>query len=137
MLDGRASSIYRNRPRYCIFGVGDYSFSSWQVAISGFYKSLRFVSVGPIDDRPVVFDDTVYFLPCSSREEAHLVADCLNSKPVQEYLSSMVFWSDKRPITIDLLERVALQRVFDELGKAEVLQGLAGQGTNPSQERLL
>ena len=41
-LDARASSIYRNRPRFSVFGVGPYSFAPWKVAISGFYKRLDF-----------------------------------------------------------------------------------------------
>src|SRR5262249_45905367 len=28
-LDRRASTIYRNRPRVAVFGVGDYTFSDW------------------------------------------------------------------------------------------------------------
>ena len=47
LLDGRASAIYRKRPRFSIFGVGDYSFALWKVAISGLYKRLEFKMVGP------------------------------------------------------------------------------------------
>lgn len=62
-LDRRASSIYRNRSRFSVFGVGPYSFAPWKVAISGFYKRLEFRCIGPVDDKPVVLDDTCYFLP--------------------------------------------------------------------------
>ncbi len=65
-LCGRASSIYRDRPCFAIFGVGDYSFAPWKVAISGFYKRLIFAPVGPVEGRPVVFDDTSYFVPCET-----------------------------------------------------------------------
>ena len=34
ILDNRKSSIYNKRPRFSIFGIGDYSFSKWKVAIS-------------------------------------------------------------------------------------------------------
>lgn len=40
LLDKRRSSIYKNRPRFSIFGVGSYSFSPWKVALSGLYKKL-------------------------------------------------------------------------------------------------
>ena len=46
-LDKRGSSIYRKRPRFSVFGVGEYSFAPWKVAISGFYKRLKFTVVGP------------------------------------------------------------------------------------------
>jgi hypothetical protein len=68
LLDRRGSNIYRNRPRFSIFGVGDYSFSPWKVAISGLYKSLNFRVVGPIAGRPTVLDDTINFIPCRTRK---------------------------------------------------------------------
>ena len=33
LFEKRGSSIYRNRPTYSIFGVGDYSFSDWKVVV--------------------------------------------------------------------------------------------------------
>ena len=116
-LDGRRSSIYRNKPRFSVFGVGDYTFTDWKVAISGFYKRLEFQVISPIDEKPVVFDDTVYFLSAKTEAEATFLADLLNSKPCQEFLESMVFWSDKRPITVDLLKRVDLGKVALGLGR--------------------
>lgn len=116
LLNGRGSSIYRHRPPYSVFGVGDYSFSSWKVAISGFYKRLAFVVVGPRGARPVVFDDTCYFLPCFSQQHAELVASLLSSSPAQEYLQAFVFWDAKRPITADLLCRLNLRHVAREIG---------------------
>ena len=43
-LDQRKSSVYQNKPRFSIFGVGDYSFAAWKVAISGLYKRIQFQS---------------------------------------------------------------------------------------------
>lgn len=117
-LDSRRSSIYRNKPRFSVFGVGDYTFTDWKVAISGFYKRLEFQVVGPIDGKPVVFDDTVYFLSAKTKVEATFLADLLNSKPCKEFLDAMVFWSDKRPITVDLLKRVDLKKVAQSLGRS-------------------
>lgn len=36
-FEQRKSSIYRNKPRFSIFGVGNYSFKLYKVAISGLY----------------------------------------------------------------------------------------------------
>jgi hypothetical protein len=105
-LDRRASSIYRGRPPFSIFGVGDYAFAAWKVAISGLYKQSRFSVVGPRDGKPVVFDDTCYFLPCVSRNEARRIASTLNDEPAQQALSSLIFWDAKRPITAELLNRL-------------------------------
>jgi hypothetical protein len=118
-LDRRGSAIYRGRPRFSIFGVGDYSFSPWKVAISGFYKRLDFLPVGPIGGREAMFDDTVYFLSCCSREEATFVASLLNSDPAQHFLNALIYWPDKRPITIELLKRLDLRSVAQTLGLEE------------------
>lgn len=114
-LDKRASRIYRGQPRFAIFGVGAYTFSTWKVAISGFYKRLDFRVVGPHAGKPVVLDDTCYFLPCATEAEANLLARVLNSRPAQEFLGSLIFWDAKRPITGEILGRLDLQKVADEL----------------------
>lgn len=115
-LDARSSAIYRGKPRFSVFGVGDYSFAPWKVAVSGFYKTVRFVKIGPIDGKPVVFDDTVYFLACQSEAEADFALSLVQSESYSRLLRSMIFAADKRPVTAELLKRISLQRVADELG---------------------
>ena len=113
------SSIYRNRPEFSVFGVGDYSFASWKVAISGFYKNLRFTVVGPISGKAVVFDYTSYFLPWSSEEQADYLTILLNSRESQAFYSTFIFWDSKRPITAELLGRLGLRRLARESGSEE------------------
>lgn len=115
-FERRASSIYRNRPPFSIFGVGEYSFTPWKVAVSGFYKTLCFRAVGPSSGKPVVFDDTCYFLPCQSPAEAAATVDMLNSQVAREFFSASVFWDAKRPITAELLQRLDLAALARELG---------------------
>ncbi len=117
VLDNRGSSIYSKRYPFSIFGVGSYSFSPWKVAISGFYKNLEFKVAGPYRNKSVVLDDTVNFLPCWSEKEAHFITSLLNSEPAQQYYKSMIFWSDKRPITIEILKRLNIKSLSRELGK--------------------
>src|SRR5207302_4424847 len=112
------------RPRFSVFGVGNYSFARWKVAISGFYKSLLFRVVGPIEGRPVVFDDTSYFVACCSQPEAEMVADLLNSPTAREFLNAFVFWDAKRPVTADLLRRIDLLRLAESLGKRALAEPL-------------
>jgi hypothetical protein len=111
LLKKRGSSIYKNRPRYSIFGVGPYTFSPWKVAISALYKKLNFVAVGDRAGKPYVFDDTCCFLSCQRRIQAELLASLLNSHAAKEVLESMIFWDAKRPITIEILERVDLEQL--------------------------
>jgi hypothetical protein len=117
LLSARGSSIYRNRPEFSIFGVGPYTFAPWKVAISGFYKALRFSVVGSLDGAPAVFDDTVYFLSASSKEEADFLSSLLNGPIAQAFYGAMVFWEDKRPITVDLLKRLSLRKLARASGR--------------------
>jgi hypothetical protein len=64
----------------------------------------------------VVFDDTCYFLACSSGEEATVLADLLNSDLASEFFHAFVFWDAKRPITVELLDRLDLAALAAERG---------------------
>lgn len=122
-FDKRKSSIYENKPRFSIFGVGDYSFALWKVAISGLYKNLEFVVVGPYEDKPMMLDDTCYFIPCGSKEEADLLANLLNSQIAKEFFCSFIFWDSKRPITANILSRLDILLLAEELGfESEIRQ---------------
>ncbi len=121
-LDRRSSSIYKNRARFSVFGVGDYTFSEWKVGISGFYKALRFHAISPRHGKPVVFDDTCYFVPCRSRSEAMLLESLLNSEQAYEFYSAFVFWDSKRPITVDLLKKLDIFALSEELGFGQELK---------------
>ena len=115
LLDERSSAIYQNRPRFCVFGVGEYSFSPWKVAISGFYRNLEFKIVTPWKGKPVVLDDTCYFLPCETLGEARTLATLLNSTEARGYFRSFIFWDAKRPITASLLASLDLQVLAERL----------------------
>ena len=128
-LDRRRSRIYRGRPRFCLFGVGGYTFAPWKVAVSGLYKSLQFRVVGPIDGRPVVFDDTVYFLPCRGESDARAAAAALASPAGADFLRAFVFPDAKRPVTVTLL------RTFDlnQLG-VPLLRHTSGRATSGASD---
>lgn len=117
LLDKRRSSIYKNRPRFSVFGVGPYSFAPWKVAISGLYKKPEFVQVSPFQERPVVLDDTCYFFPCYSEEECNSLYELVMSDPAREFWSALIFWDAKRPITAQLLNLLDLVHLARLLGK--------------------
>ncbi len=105
-LGHRKSSIYRGRPPFSIFGIGEYSFAKWKVAISALHKQLSFRVIGPQDGRPVMLDDTTYFLSFRTKKEAVANANRLNSPAVQEFYRAWIFWDAKRPITSEILQRL-------------------------------
>ena len=114
-LQGRKSRIYRGRPPFSIFGIGEYSFKPYKVAISGLYKQPRFSLVLPIENRPVMLDDTCYFLGLDTYLQTLLTASLLNSPPVQSLLSSISFHEAKRPYTKQVLTRIDLCRAVRRL----------------------
>jgi len=129
ILDGRKSTIYRNRPRYSIFGVGEYSFASWKVAVSGMYKELRFRTIGEFNKRPIVLDDTCYFLSCATQAEAEFITGLLNSEIAQQFFRAFVFWDEKRPITVRLLRKLDISRLAAELGLSDKLAAFVTEGS--------
>ena len=108
LLDNRGSSIYKNKPRFCLFGIGQYSFKKYKVAVSGLYKHIRFSLVHSICDRPVMLDDTCYMLGFDGYKEAFITYRLLNSAPVQAFIGSLLFADAKRVVNKDLLMRVDL-----------------------------
>lgn len=114
LLDGRKSSIYKGKPRFSVFGIGEYSFSKWKIAISGLYKKLAFNIVGPMSGKPVMFDDTVNFIPMNSEEEARFVFELITSQSSKEFLTSMIFWDEKRPITTKVLRELSIKTLAEK-----------------------
>ena len=137
LLDKRRSSIYRGRSRFSIFGVGEYSFSPWKVAISGLYKKLHFAVVGQHAGKPIVLDDTCYFLPCQSESEAQCLASLLNSKVAEEFFKAFIFWDAKRPITVSVLSRLSLLALARELGYEDTLLSFLSSGKSSPLHRQL
>ncbi|MYC39440.1 MAG: SAM-dependent methyltransferase [Candidatus Dadabacteria bacterium] len=116
LLDRRVSSIYKGKPRFSVFGVGDYTFSSWKVAIPALYKQLEFFVVGPHEGKAVVFDDTVNFIAMDNAEESYRLAEQLNSNTANIFYRSFIFWDSKRPITVQLLRSLDIDRLLAESG---------------------
>ena len=116
LLDKRKSSIYKKSPRFAVFGVGKYSFEPWKVAISGLYKNITFSLIGPYDSKPIVFDDTCYLLSFDCEEKASFVYSILSSSIAMEFIDSVIFKDDKRPITVGLLKRISIKKIAEYLG---------------------
>ncbi len=118
-LGKRQSSIYKNKPLYSVFGVGTYTFKMWKIAISALYKKLNFNLVGSLDEKIVAFDDTVNFLSFDTEDEAKFVFSLLTSAPALKFLDAIIFWDEKRPITINILRRLSLKAVAEDIGLKE------------------
>ena len=90
---------------FSIFGVGDYSFKPYKVAISGLYKQTKFTLVKP-NGTVLLLDDTCYFIGFDTLEEAQDIQKLLNQLETQAFIESFMFTDAKRAITKDLLMRI-------------------------------
>lgn len=95
--------------------------------------------IGPVQGRPVVLDDTSYFLPFDTKDAAEFVASLLNSEAGRSFYEAYVFWDSKRPITVDLLCRLDLRRLAEELGVgvefSELFPSATEQTSTPRRRR--
>lgn len=112
-LDSRKSSIYKNSPRFSIFGVGDYSFKPFKVCVSGFYKEPIFSLAFREDKKPIMLDDTCYFIGFDNYKEALITTILLNSDIVQNFLKSIAFLDAKRPYTKEILMRIDFKELYN------------------------
>lgn len=129
LLSKRGSSIYRGKPEFSIFGVGGYTFSPWKIAISGMYKNLKFMKIGPFQAQPVVFDDTTNFIPCPSETAATMLLALLDSDEARTFYRAFIFWDAKRPVTVELLGRLNIHSLAESLGVSERFLELFGAET--------
>jgi hypothetical protein len=139
LFNNRKSKIYRKAPPFSIFGIGPYSFQLYKIGISGFYKDIRFTLILPFDQKPVMLDDTCYFLSFDTLSFAVIVWTLLNLPEVKEFLNSIIFSDEKRPVTKDILMRLNLlylinniefSEIHDSFG--ELLKAIGQNGSNSS-----
>ncbi|WP_455464119.1 hypothetical protein [Candidatus Hodarchaeum mangrovi] len=135
-LDRRKSAIYLKRPRFSIFGIGDYTLEPWKIAISGFYKNLKFLFIGPKEGKPVVLDDTCYFLSFDNYWKAMLVHTLLNHPITDEYYRSYIFWDMKRPISKQILMNLDLKKLLEEIGYQHLIEALMKKNPYLKQEKI-
>ena len=109
----RKSKVYPKNNKFAIFGIGNYAFKKFKVAKAGLSKSFVFSLVWPINNKPVLFDDTCYFIGFDSYEEALLISSVLNAKKAQMFLEAIVDLEAKRPFTKELLMRINLKKLLE------------------------
>jgi hypothetical protein len=119
-FDARKSSIYNNKPLFSIFGIGNYSFKLYKVAISGLYKTFHFTLILPQSDKPVMLDDTCYLIGFDKIEFAVYTLILLNSDTTMLFLKSITFTDAKRTFTKDVLMRIDLLELAKTIGKQDL-----------------
>jgi hypothetical protein len=116
----RRSSIYKGKPDYSIFGIGDYSFKPFKIAISGLYKKYSFNLVVPQNGKPIMLDDTCYLLGFDRLDYAAYTFILLNSEKTKKLLKAITFPDAKRMFTKDVLMRIDLMKLAMQTQKAKI-----------------
>jgi hypothetical protein len=116
----RKSSIYKGKPIFSIFGIGDYSFKPYKIAIAGMYKTIIFSLVKPINNKPVMLDDTCYFIGFETLIEAEITQILLSKEITQNFIKSIAFKDAKRMITKNLLMRIDLNKIINKTDICEL-----------------
>lgn len=119
-FEKRKSRIYNNAMAFAMFGIGDYSYLPYKVCIGGFSKKPFFALVYSEDKKPVMLDDTGYFLGFEDYDTAYTVMVYLNSMKVREFLQSLSFADSKRPYTKRILSRIDFAKVYSEVSFSEL-----------------
>lgn len=114
----RKSSIYNGAPDFCMFGIGDYSYAEYKVGVSGFYKKPLFCLLH--DEKPVMCDDTSYFISFDDKENSYTCMLLLNSDKVQNFLFNISFKDAKRPYTKKVLMRIDFKKCYEHVSFKEI-----------------
>ncbi|MGB9830141.1 MAG: Eco57I restriction-modification methylase domain-containing protein [Thermotoga caldifontis] len=69
-------------PFYSMFDVGDYTFAPWKVVWTRVAK-IEAAVVETAGGKPIIPQETITLVSCSSPEEAHYIAALVNSSPFQ------------------------------------------------------
>lgn len=121
-FENRKSSIYRDAPAFSMFGIGEYSYSKYKVGVSGFYKRPLFAVLYSDDEKPVMTDDTTYFICFDNYDMAYVAMLLLNAKKVQDFLATIAFSDAKRPYTKKVLERIDFGKMTNSLSLGELVE---------------
>ena len=123
-FDSRKSRIYNGAPAFSMFGVGDYSYAKYKVGISGFYKKPLFALLYNKEkiDRPIMVDDTSYFLSFNNYSDAYTCMLLLNCDRVQKFLLSISFQDAKRPYTKKVLQRIDFSKCIQNITFEELVE---------------
>ena len=121
-FENRKSIIYRGAPPFSMFGVGNYSYAKYKVGVSGFYKQSLFSLLYSGDGKPVMTDDTSYFICFEQYDMAYVAMLLLNSAKVQKFFTRIAFLDAKRPYTKKVLERIDFEKIVEALTMDELME---------------
>jgi hypothetical protein len=106
----RWSSIYKNTVKFSIFWVWNYTYLPYKIAVSWLYTNIQFQLISDFNNKTIVFDDTVNFLSFSDIHIAKEYFAIIQWAEYQNLLQSLIFLDNKRPVTIEILNSIDLEK---------------------------
>ena len=113
-------------PFYSIYNVGSYSVASFRVIWAGQVATAFNVSVSGSDKsgRPILNDQTAYFVPFYNEGAAHYLAALLNSAPIRFFYNCLAY----KHTSMNFIRNLAIYNYQPESDcRHEVLSGLSQQ----------
>ena len=86
--------------------------------------------IAPFESKPVVLDGAAYFLSFENERDSRLIADSLNIPTATAIFSAFVFRDSKRPITIEILRRLDLTMLAQELHGTDLPERIVSRKLN-------
>lgn len=120
LFSNRKSKIYLNAPQFAMFGVGEYSYQPYKVGIGGLNKTPLFALIFSDNEKPVMLDDTGYFIGFENYDLAYTAMIYLNTDKVKTFLQSLIFSESKRPVTKKILSRMDFSKICAEISNEEL-----------------
>jgi len=106
----RKSRIYQKRPPFSLFGIGDYTYRRYKVAISALHSEPVFRLLPP-SPRISIVDDTCYIIATDDEREAAYLLAILTLDCVRDFLMAISYPGDKRRFSKDVLSRVHIPSI--------------------------
>ena len=89
------------------------------------YKTTKFSLVKMNENKPMMLDDTCYFIGFEKLIEAEITRFLLNKEITQNFIKSVAFKDAKRMITKDLLMRIDLNVIVSNTNFAELKEHIS------------
>ncbi|MEA2070832.1 MAG: hypothetical protein U9O98_06020, partial [Asgard group archaeon] len=120
LLAKRKSKIYQNQPPFSLFGIGAYAFSPYKVAIASMYKEAQFILLTQMEQKPIMLDDTCYYLSFENYSTALFTNSILNTPIVKEFLSAITSHRKQRVYTKSILSRIGLEALIQKISYQDI-----------------
>ncbi len=103
---------FRSAPFYSVFNVGNYTFTPHKVVWPRIARQMTAAVIQTGNERPIIPQETVTFVPCDSLDEAHYICALVNSTPFDFVAQSYSQRGGKSFGTPSILKRIRIP-LFD------------------------